>query len=58
MDRTQLDRTQLKGRNCLLCRHLMEGDDQLFCPIFNERILFPSVAAADCPRFEPEEENP
>jgi len=55
MDRAQIDRTKIQGRNCMVCVHLMEGDDQLYCPIFNERILFPSIAAADCPKFQPEE---
>jgi len=40
----------------MLCVHLMEGDDQLYCPVFDERILFPSITAVDCPSFTTEDQ--
>lgn len=41
--------------NCLLCTHLLQSADDMYCPIFGQRIYFPSVAAEDCPRYDPME---
>lgn len=42
----------LTDRNCLLCKHILIGDDSMQCSVYGERILLPSVAAEDCPAFE------
>ncbi len=42
----------MKQKNCLICSHIVIGDDFMQCRIYGERILLPSVAAEDCPSFE------
>lgn len=39
-------------RSCLLCKHVAVGDSVTYCSLFREEIMFESVAAADCPEYE------
>lgn len=49
-----LDHTEpgVGAGNCLLCRHVLEGCDRIYCQLYGQWILSPRLDGADCPSFD------
>ncbi len=40
------------GGNCLLCEHILEGDERLYCQVYGQWVHTPAISGLECPSYE------